>query len=118
MTLLGVNHGQPILCMSKIMVHCYSTDETINQFAIGYMIHPSLNCNKVFRVQVEKFSSVSFAYRKMETIRDSLKNNNTCVMALIMIYENNGGNSKRVYRVLSCVVYSLKYIYVCIEYIS
>ena len=34
MTLVGVNHRQPILHMSKIMVHYYSTDETINQFAI------------------------------------------------------------------------------------
>ena len=53
MPLVGVNHRKPILHMSKIMVHCYSTDETINQFVIGYIVSPSLNCNKVFRVQVE-----------------------------------------------------------------
>ena len=39
-------------------------------------------------------------------------------MSLIMIYENNGGNSKKMYRVLSCVVYSLIYNYVCIEYLT
>ena len=44
MPLVGVNNFQPILHMSKIMVNCYSTDETINQFSIGYMINPSLNC--------------------------------------------------------------------------
>ena len=33
-------HRQPILHMSKIMVHCYYKDETINQFSIGYMINP------------------------------------------------------------------------------
>ena len=49
MPLLGVNHRQPILHKSKLMVHCYSTDESINQFAIGYMINPELNCNQVFR---------------------------------------------------------------------
>ena len=54
MPLVGVNNIQPILHMYKIMVKCYSTDETINQFVIGYMINPSLNCNKVFRIQVEK----------------------------------------------------------------
>ena len=32
---------------------------------------------------------------------------NTCVMALIMIYENNGDIPKKWYRVLSCVVYYL-----------
>ena len=31
----------------------------------------------------------------METIRDFLKKKNTCVMELIMIYENNGGNEKK-----------------------
>ena len=49
MPLVGVNQRQPILYMSKRMVHCYYTDEIINQFAIGYMISPSLNGNKVFR---------------------------------------------------------------------
>ena len=43
---------------------------------------------------------------------------NTCVMALIMIYENNGDIPKQLYRVLSFVVYSLVYNYVCIEYLS
>ena len=82
--------------MSKIMVQCYSTDETVNQFSIGYIINPSLNCNKVFRLQVEKYLSVSFASRKMETIRCFMKNKNTCVMALIMMDENNGENAKKV----------------------
>ena len=35
------------------MVYIYATDEKINQFAIGYMIKPSLHINKVFREQVE-----------------------------------------------------------------
>ena len=40
MIIVGVNHHRPILHMSKIMVHCYSTDETNNQLEIGYMINP------------------------------------------------------------------------------
>ena len=47
MPLVGLNHHQPILYMSKLMIHYYSTDNTMNQFEIGYMINPSLNCNKV-----------------------------------------------------------------------
>ena len=39
-------------------------------------------------------------------------------MAQIMIYENNGVNEKKVYRVLNCVVYSLIENYVCIGYLS
>ena len=73
MQLVGVNYRQNILHMSRIMVHCYSIDETINQFAIGYMINPSLNCNKVLRLHVKKNLSVSFHSRRMETIRDFLK---------------------------------------------
>ena len=40
--------------MSKRMILCYTTDETINQFESGYMINPSLKFNNVFRIQVEK----------------------------------------------------------------
>ena len=47
--LVGVNHRQPILHMSKIMVYIYSIDDSINEFAIVYMINPSLKFNKVFR---------------------------------------------------------------------
>ena len=96
MQLLGLNHHQHILNMSKIIVCCYSTDETINQFEIGYIINPSINYNKLFIVQFEKFSSLSFATRTMETIKDCLRKENTRVMALIIIYENNGEKPKKV----------------------
>ena len=65
MPLVGVINLQPILHMSKIMVHCYSTDEIIIQFAIGYTINPSLNCNKLFIEQVKKWWMASFHENKM-----------------------------------------------------
>ena len=89
------------------MVHCYSTDESINPFAIGYMINTSLNCNKVFREKVKKCLSVSFHKKTMETIKDFLRKKNICVMALIIFYDNNGEKTEKMYEVLSCVVYSL-----------
>ena len=58
MPLVGVNNRQPILHIPKIMVQFYYTDESINQFVIGYMINTSLNCNKVLREKVEKCLSV------------------------------------------------------------
>ena len=64
------------------MVHCYTIDEAINKFTIGYMINPSLKFNGVFRTQVENFLSASFSARKMKTIKYCLMKNNTCVMAL------------------------------------
>ena len=90
MQILGVNHHLPTLHISKIMVHCYTTNETINQLSIAYMINPSLKSNNAFRTKVEKCFSVYFSIRTMRTIKNCLMNNNTCVMALIMIYENNG----------------------------
>ena len=94
MSLVGVHHCQPILHMSKIMFHYYSTDKTINQFEISYMINPSLYCDKVFIIQVEKCLSLSFDTRTMKTIKEFLRNNNTCVMAIFMIYDNVGEKQK------------------------
>ena len=85
--------------MSKIMVHIYSIDNSINQFSVGYMINPSLHVNKVLREKVEKFLNDKFYEKTMETIRGCLNNNNTCVIALIMFNENNGVKPKKVYRV-------------------
>ena len=50
--LVGVNHNQPLIQMSKIMVHLYSTDEKLNQFAIGFMINYLLHINKVLGKRV------------------------------------------------------------------
>ena len=54
----------------------------------------------------------------MKTSKNCLMKNNTSVMALIMIYENNGGIAKTVYIVFSFVVYTLIDNYVCIGYLS
>ena len=53
----------------------------------------------------------------METIRVFPKKKNTCVIALIMFYENNEVKQKKVYRVLRCVLYYLIDNYFCIEYL-
>ena len=54
------------------MVYLYATDEQINQFAISYIINPSLHINKVFREQVEKLLRATFHENTMETISLSL----------------------------------------------
>ena len=82
------------------------------------MINPSLNINNSFRTQIEKLLSVSFSARTMKSIKNSLMKKNTFVMALIIIYENNGDIPKTLYRVLSCVVYYLIDNYICIDYLS
>ena len=107
MPLVEVNNRQPILHTSKIMVCCSSPDDSINKFGIGYMINPSLNCYKVFREQVGKLLIVSLHKNTMENIKDCLRKKSTCVMALIMFYENNGEKPKKVYKLLIFVVYYL-----------
>ena len=42
---------------------------------------------------------------------------NTCVIALVMFYENRTTNPTKVYRVLSCVLYSVMEMFVCVDFI-
>ena len=89
MPIVGVNHHLPILRMSKIMVHIYTTGKTINQFSIGYMINPWLKFRNEFRTKFEKLFGGYFSIRTMKAIKNCLMKNNTSVMALIMVYEKN-----------------------------
>ena len=43
---------------------------------------------------------------------------NTRVLALVVFYENRGGNAKEMFRVLSCVIYKSIINYVCIDYLG
>ena len=54
----------------------------------------------------------------MRTIKDFLMKKDTCVVALILFYKNNGEIPNKLYRVLSCVVYYLMENYVYIDYLS
>ena len=49
----------------------------------------------------------------MENIIDVMKNKDTCVISIILFYESKGEKPKKVYRVSSCVFYSLIENYVC-----
>ena len=81
------------------------------------MINPSLHINKVFREKVEKSLIDTFNKNKMETIRDVMKNKYTCGIVLIMFYESTGTKTKILVMVFSCVLYSIIYNYVCIDYL-
>ena len=86
--LLGVNHSQPLLHISKIFVYIYTTDERINPFAIGYIINLTLHVNKVFIEQVEKFLRATFHQNTMEGIKNIMRKKDTYVIALIFFYES------------------------------
>ena len=58
------------------MVHIYTPGKTINPFAIGYTINPSINFNNAFRKQVEKCLSYYFSIRTIKTIEYCVMKNN------------------------------------------
>ena len=49
MPIVGANYRLPILHMSKRMVCLYRIEKTVHQFAIGYMINPSIHINRIFK---------------------------------------------------------------------
>ena len=84
--------------MSKRFIYINSIEKCINQFAIGYMVNPKLHVT-------------------MTGIINAMKNN-TCVIVLVIFYDNRTNNTMKFYRFLSGVLYSVIENYVCIEYIS
>ena len=68
MQIVGVNHRLPILHMSKKMVHIYTTDKTVRQIDIGYMVNLSLHINKMFKTQVEKSWVVLFLSKQCKLL--------------------------------------------------
>ena len=90
MPIVGVKNRLPILHMSKIMVYIFSTEKNVNQFAIGYMINPSLHINKMFKTKVKKCLGCYFSTETTQTIKNCFMKKNTSVMALLLIYETVG----------------------------
>ena len=53
---IDIGRGKPSSTFNvyvQRLVYIYTTEKQMNQFAIGYMINPSLHINNVFREQVE-----------------------------------------------------------------
>ena len=89
----------------------------MNNFTIGYMLNTTLNVNKVFRDQVGKLLKDAFHPGNMSGINNVLKKESTCVISLVIFYENITTNPMKVFRVLIFVLYYVIDNYVCIEYI-
>ena len=81
------------------------------------MINPSLHVNKVFIEQVEKLLRATFHENEMDNIRYFMRKKGTWVIAIIMLYDSKSKTTAKVYRVLSCLIYSLINNYVCIDYL-
>ena len=112
--LLEVNRRLPLLHMSKNIVHVNTIEECINQFSIGYIINPTLHVDKVFRDQVGKFPKINISSRWHERYIIFMRKKDTCIIPLVMFYETK--KPTKVYRVLSCVLYSIIDNYVLVYY--
>ena len=58
--MLGDNHRLPLLHMAKMVLYLHEVNERFNEFAIGYMINPTLHVNKAFKYQAEKCINNTF----------------------------------------------------------
>ena len=94
--MLGANHGQFLLHMSRILVYTYTTEKLISQFAIGYMVNPTIHVNKVFREQVEKFLRSTFHQNIMEGIKSVTIKNYIYIISLIMFYNTKNKQPNRI----------------------
>ena len=93
--------------MPKNFVYINSVEKHINPIAIGYMDNPTINDDKVLREIFDKCPKEKFHPSTISGIRNVIKNNNTCVIAIVMFYESRGTNIEKVFMVLRCVLYSV-----------
>ena len=103
------------MAMSYIWLE--ETKERINDFSIGYIINPNLNMKKSLKEQVTNYTKTTFGAITQPHISKILAKENTRVLALLMFYETRK-NPRKVFKVLSCVIYTIINNYVCIDYLA
>ena len=104
--------------MAKSCIWLEETNQLINEFYIGYTMNPNLHKNFVFKEQVKGCLKNTFCPSTNIHIGKILLKTNTRVLALVMLYENRGGDTRKMFRVLSCVIYTIINKYVCIDYLG
>ena len=84
------------------------------KFQVGYMLNSVLKIKKAFREQVESNMALTFSYKTMTPIRKVLRKENTCVISLLIFYENR---KNMIFKVLSSVIYCIIANYECDDYL-
>ena len=115
--LLGTNHRLPLSHMAKGYIWFKETNQRINEFSIGYMINPTSSINKAFKDNVTKCMKTIFGSITQPHISKILSKKQTIVLALLMFYEARK-KPKKIFKVLSCVIYKIISNYVCIDYLG
>ena len=112
---LGTNHRLPLFCMANSFI--YPEKKFINEFSIGCMINPKFNINKSFKEKVNKCMNTTFGEITQPHITNTLENNNTIVLALLLFYDTRK-NPEKASRLLSRVIYTIITNYVCNIYLA
>ena len=81
--------------MSKKFIYLNNTEEHINKFAIVYMVNPTSHVNKSLKYQLEKCTNDTFGTTTQPFIKNTIKNKNSCVLALLIFYETRHKNLKK-----------------------
>ena len=116
-SVLGVNCRIPLLHMSKRKFYIEITNERINEFSFAYMCNPTAYKHKVFKDQVKSCLGNTFGADTNKHINEILLRPNTRVIALIVNYEHGSFSTIKMFKVLSCVIYTIIDKYVCIDYL-
>ena len=117
-SVLGANFRIPLIHMSKRKFYIEETNERINEFSFAQMFNPSLHTNKVFKEQVKACLSNTFGADTNRHTNKKLMKRNTGVLAVVVHYEHGTINPRKMFKVLSCVIYKIIDRYVCIDYLG
>ena len=117
-SMLGTNFRMPLLHMSKSYIWIEETNQHINEFSIGYMINPTFNRNRDFKDQVKVCLKNTFGPDTNSHIAKTSAKKNKIVLALVIFYESGKKIIRKLFRVLSCVIYTIVGKYFCIDYLG
>ena len=107
----------PLIHMSKRKFYIEETNERINDFSFAYMLNPNTH-KKVFNDQVKACLSNTFGADTNKHINKILMKRNTRVLALVVYYDLGNLNPRKMFKVLSCVIYAIIDRYACIDYLG
>ena len=116
--MLGANCLMPLLHISKSYIWLEETNQRINDFSIGYTMNPTLYRNRDFKDQVKVCFNHTFGPDTISHINKTLQKKNTRVLALVIFYESEKTIIRKLFRVLSCVIYTIIDKCVCIDYLG
>ena len=117
-SVLGANCCIMLIHMSNRKIYIEEKNERINEFYFAYMLNPHLNMNKDLKDQVKKCLSNTFGADTNRRINKTLMNRYTREIALVVFYEHGTFNPRKMFKVLSCVIYTIIDRYVCIDYLG